>query len=502
MNNHVPPDILFIKFADHTQVYTFSEKDGCFVPLDESRLARHIPGYTRLNEKARRKEFVKFLKKAEIIREIDLSRPLPNAAPCRRRVTPEDEKAAIPAFLDIGRLFQEPMAGYRILADLLCAMHCGVLRAEEPSFRPAISIKSGAPEIGEILTAIVDTAVPKRRWHKKRAKLKRSAVLVYSTRIGSFPHHFQDFSQWKIRVKGYKPLKIPAAYEDTVLLIIGANGAQIREAAPYLENAAVILLNSDAGDLAPTKLPISSIADYDPTVIDQLWAHRELIASLLGFWWSLFDSEDEEAWARQIAQEARASFGKPDSRYIRVELDPKRLRDAIRYRVLLSFLDVLEGCELMTTEELASYRQNAKDVFDPTPPEPVVLRKAEDPEVFLEIMRELTNENVHSIVAENDRFVKADKPFAAWRTINGEQYLVLLEENWIRAYSKAARVKPNVDHSFFQQDNWALGLQKILVEHGYIKAASSGCRYRYDLLGNGTRDKTYVVAIPASFLNN
>lgn len=378
-------------------------------------------------------------------------------------------------------------------------MHCRALREAEPSFRPAISVKSTSPEIENLLNALARAAVTKKRWHRKHAKLHRTAVLDYRVPPGGFPHHIQDFSQWKISVKDYKALKIPAAYEDTVLLIVGATDAQIKEAAPYLENAAVILLNSEAGDLSPTKLSASSIGSYDPEVVKQLEEHRKRIAALLHWWWFL--PGDENAWARQIVQEARASFGKPDDRYIRVELDPKKLRDAIRYRVLLSFLDELEAREFMAAEELAPYRQAAKDVFDPAPPEPVISRKAEDPEVFLEIMRELTAQNASSIVAENARFVKSDKPFGAWRTISKEPYLVLLEEAWAKAYSKAAKAKDGVDCSFFQQDSWKLELQKVLVEQELIKAPSSGYRYRYDLFGNDTRDKTYVVAIPTKYLD-
>ena len=501
MCNHLPPIILGAKFHDRAQLYIHSDKDNRFVPLDEPYLTKQIPGYTKLNEKARQKEYNKFLKDAQIIQAVRLDDPLPNAPykPQMKKVSQKKLREALIALLSVSDLFESHIAGHRLLSDLLCSGHCKALREAEPSFRPAISIKSMSPEIEKVLKSLVRAVVTKKRWHRKHAKLHRTAVLDYRVPSGGFPHHIQDFSQWKISVKGYKALKVPAAYEDTVLLIVGATDAQMKEAAPYLENAAVILLNSSAGDLAPTGLPASSIASYDPEEVELLKAHRNEIASLLRAWWSLFN--DEEAWARQIVQEARASFGKPDDQYIRVELDPKKLRDAIRYRVLLSFFDELEACELMTAEELAPYRQVAKSVFDPAPPVPVISRKAEDPEVFLEIMRELTAQNASSIVAENARFVKSDKPFGAWRTISNEPYLVLLEDAWAKAYSKAAKAKNGVDCSFFQQDNWELELQKVLVEQKLIKASSSGHRYRYDLFGNGTRDKTYVVAIPTKYLD-
>ena len=223
-------------------------------------------------------------------------------------------------------------------------------------------------------------------------------------------------------------------------------------------------------------------------------------ASLLGWWWERFD--DEDAWARQVTQTARASFGKPDSRYIRAEIDPKLLRDAIRYQVFLSFLDELETAGFMTREELTPYRQTVKDVFDPAPPEPVQLRHAEDPDVFVEIMKAMVKNPPAAIVAENERFVKKDKPLAAWRTISGERYLVFLEEAWAKVYSKAVRTKKEIDCSFLQRERWERDLQKLLCEQGLIKEASSGYRYRYNLLEDGTRDKTYVVAVPAHLLEN
>ena len=260
----------------------------------------------------------------------------------------------------------------------------------------------------------------------------------------------------------------------------------------------MILFNSDAGDLAPTKLSPADIAAYAPDVVSRLQTNSKQVAALLDWWRIPFKNED--TWAREIVQEARASFGKPDSRYIRVELDPKKLRDAIRYRVLLCFFDVLEDNELMTAEELQPYRQGAKDVFDPAPVEPAAVRHAEDPDVFLEVMRELAVDPSAKIVAEDERFIKKDKPLAAWRTIGTERHLVLLEEGWAKFYKKAILAKKTIESSFFQLERWERDLQKTLSEAGLIKKASSGYRYRYDLLENGRRDSTYVVAIPTQLL--
>lgn len=258
----------------------------------------------------------------------------------------------------------------------------------------------------------------------------------------------------------------------------------------------MLLLNSGIGDLTPTKLSSADIAAYDPDIVSQLKDKRKYVAALLDWWWTPY--EDEDTWARGIVQEARASFGKPDSRYIRVELDPRKLRDAIRYRVLLSFLDELEAAQILTAEELEPYRTGAKEVFDPAPKEDKPPRRAEDPEVFTEIMRELVQ--CASIVPEGERYVKSSKALGAWRTINNKSYLVMLEEVWAREYKKEAKKRKDMDVSFFQREHWERDIQKHLVEHDMIKPASSGYRYRYDLMETGNRDTTYVVAVPTELL--
>lgn len=78
MSYRPPPNILLIKIQGHIRHYIW--KDGHFVPLDEPYLAKQIPGYTKLNGKARQKEFNKFLKDAQIIRMVKLDDPLPNAS--------------------------------------------------------------------------------------------------------------------------------------------------------------------------------------------------------------------------------------------------------------------------------------------------------------------------------------------------------------------------------------------------------------------------------------
>lgn len=502
MGNKQPATLVKIRSPTPTSYYIYSEKENLFVPLTENHLSRASPGYTTLNEKARQREFDAFIKRSKIIQTFKLSDCLPNAPPKPRlkRLTLEERSAAVQGFLSASAICESPKLGYLLLADALCGLHCTALRKADPSFSPTIAIRSNSPKIRSILEEFVKSIVRLSHWKSKKVKICRKAILDYQVAPDELQKHIQDFSQVKCKVPGYKKLRFPMEYADTIVLMIGADNSQFREAAPHLNNTAVVLLNSGSGDLTPTKLSSSDIAAYDPEVVHQLTVNRKAISALLGWWWSVFDSED--AWAQWIVQKARASFGKPDSRYIRVELDPKKLRDAIRYQVLLSFFDQLEAYGFVTAEELDLYRQGAKNVFDPVPQEPVIHRRAEDPEVFLRIMKELVSSKCDSIIPEGERFVKKDKPLGAWRTISGERYLVMLEDTWAKAYKKEVLARKDLDASFLLAENWEGKLQKIFSEGRKIKKASSGYRYRYDLYGNNTRDNTYVIAIPAQLLES
>lgn len=74
------------------------------------------------------------------------------------------------------------------------------------------------------------------------------------------------------------------------------------------------------------------------------------------------------------------------------------------------------------------------------------------------------------------------------------------EKVWMTWYAKAVKTDNTIDAAFLQKPRWELELQKVLGTAGVIKAPAAGYRYRYDLLANGTRDSTYVVAIPARLL--
>lgn len=329
-----------------------------------------------------------------------------------------------------------------------------------------------------------------------KTKVRRKAVLDYRTDGWNLPHHVQDFSRVKVPVKGHKALRIPCSYVNTVALVIGANSSQLQEAAPYLQNGAVFLLNcATSKDLTGDRIRSSTLTRYDPKVLEHLQQERKRISLLLAFWWGRCRPKR----ARRIIQAARASFGPQDSRYLTVTLDPKKLRQAIRYQLLLAFLDWLEDWELLTAGEAASFRAAFRAVYDPEPVLRQPVRHAEDPEVFLETMRALAAES--AISGPDEPYRKDDGHLGAWRDISGTRYLVMPEREWARAYRRKVQTDKSIDTSFFRNGDWERELQKQMSEAGLIKPASSGYRYRYDLFGNGPQDKTYVVAVAEALLS-
>lgn len=492
-----------IKFQNSTEPCYYEAKQNQYLPLSEAQLRKQIPYFADLHEKARTKALKRFLRSSTVIDCGSIPEFLPNCKAHRdergRKTSLSEEtlQAGAKALLSMKELFQDPSAGFDLLGDLLGGMWCKELRAMEPEYHPVTVVNSTAPPIQEILTTLVRIAVPRKRWHKKRIKIWRKAVLDYQRDLWELPLHFQDFSRCRVPVqkKGYKALKLPCAYEDTVALIIGASSQQLQEAAPYLQYAAVFLLNcASCASLPSRRVNHSAISVYDPQILEGLQQERTAISHILRCWWSRGNFER----ARCILYAARASFGPQDSRYISVSLDPRKLRQAIHYQLLLAFLDMLKETELLTVEELTPIHTAVRDIYDPQPLLPQPERRAEDREVFLATMVALAEDP--SIAAVGEPYRKGEKRLGAWRVISGVRYLVMPESVWAKAYVKQVRMDKSIQCGLFQTEYWERDFQKILCEAELIKAASSGYRYRYDLYGNGTRDTTYVVAVPETLL--
>ena len=483
--------------------FLLDKREKIYLPLNEATLRRQIPHFADLSERARSKAFQRFLKASDVIDCGRIPDDLPNRKRPRDRnghktnLPPAAYRAGVLDLLSMGQLFPSPNPGFDLLADLLGGLWCRALREVESAYQPVAVIDSRAPEIEACLTAMIRAVVLRHRWHRKRASIRRKAILDFRTDGLQLPPHIQDFTGLKLRVpgKGCKPLRMPYSYQDTAALVIGASSQQLQESAPYLREAAVFLLNCDGcGDLKGHRISTSLLDSYDPAILGRLEEGRENTSMVLEAWRRL----SHPGLAKTIIQAAKNSFGPQDSRYVAVTLDPRKLNRAVRYQLLLAFLAWTEACELLTAEEVAAYRTAVKQVYDPEPIPETPVRHAEDPEVFLKIMKDLISES--DIAGPEDAFRDADKRLGAWRKISGILYLVMPEEVWAKAYRRKLSAEKFMDTSFFQKKDWPRELQRQLSKGGFIKQASSGYRYRYDLYGTGKRDSTYVVAIPASLL--
>ena len=245
MSKKGPSALVKVKYHGCNRFYIYDEKEDRFRPIIEKDLSRASPGYTRLNEKARQREFDDFIKQSEIVATVKIPEFLPNAPskPRLEKFSPGKKFSAAKTFLSSGSMFEVPRTGYTLLADVLCGLHCAALRKAEPSFSPTVAIRSDSPEIQSALKKLVKSIAWLSCWKSKKVKIERTAILDYRVRPGELLHHIQDFSHVKYSIPEYRKLCFPAEYADTVVLVIEADNAQLREATPYLSNASVVLLN-------------------------------------------------------------------------------------------------------------------------------------------------------------------------------------------------------------------------------------------------------------------
>ena len=227
-------DLVKVKHPTHTEYYAYDEKDERFISLDEGHLTNMISGYRSLNEKARKRAFDSFVDSRELLREVKLPDRLPNVPPKPNfeRMSREKASAAVQTLLSISTIFESPKPGFLLLADLLCGLHCTSLRQAEPTFVPAIAVRSDSTENLLTLKGLVMAAVRSERWKGKKIKIHRKAICDYRIGLGELPHHIQDFSEVKCSVLKLGKLRFPATYSDTVVLLIGADKSQLREAIP------------------------------------------------------------------------------------------------------------------------------------------------------------------------------------------------------------------------------------------------------------------------------
>ena len=468
------------------------------VLLDERYLRREIPHYADLTVRGRRKARGRYLKGFSVALRARIGESLPNVglhilgrSPCR-----DDFRAGADAFLRLLDLFEDPEVGAILAANLLCGFQMTTLRQIFPAFSPTVSIPEAGESLEQILRLILGAATPRHRWRGKHCKVRRAPVLDYRESEDGISPGFQDFSRIKIMLSGRKSPVAPFPYTDTAALIIGASSGQIREAAPYLERCSVIALGCRLPkERSARRLSHRQLAAYDPSIIEAWRTHGAEIALVLRLW------QEYELPAATIKAQVSSRFLPPDARYISVTIHPDELRAAVYIAVLIAFLRMLAEYGLLSPEEAAAREEALTALFfPPPPPPPAPKRQAEDPQVFLELLAEHIRQSPEDIAGPDEPYRKKGTRLGAWRTISGTQHLVMAEPVWKKWYQKKVRSRPDLDTASLSRDAWEKDMQKALADAGVIKAPSAGFRYRYDLYNDGSRDSTYVLAVPAHLL--
>ena len=489
--------LIILRRGDQTIRWLLRPGEKRPVLVDERHLRREIPHYADLTLKGRRKAVDRYLRGFPVALRARIDESLPNVGhhilgrpPCW-----DDFRAGADAFLRLLDLFEDPEAGAILAANLLCGFQMTTLRQIFPAFLPAVSIPEAGESLEQILRLVQQTATPKHRWRGKHCRVRRAPVLDYRESEDGISPGFQDFSRIKIMLSGRKSPVAPFPYTDTAALIIGASSGQIREAAPYLEQCSVIALGCRLPkELSARRLSHRQLAAYDPSIIEAWRAHGAEIALVLRLW------QEYELPIAAIKAQVSSRFLPPD-RYIEVVPHPGKLRTAVYLAVLIAFLRLLAGCGLLSSDEASAREETLTALFFPPPPPPAApKRQAEDPQVFLELLANHVRQAPEDIAGPDEPYRKKGTRLGAWRTISGTQHLVMAEPVWKQWYQKKVRSCPDLDTACLSRDAWEKDMQKALADAGVIKAPSAGFRYRYDLYNDGSRDSTYVLAVPAHLL--
>ena len=485
--------------TDPGQPIFLTEEDGRYIPLPDDFWRRKIPNYRYFTENGRKKHQKKLLKNADVktvraetdqppawrkIHDDDGKRP-PTTTDCRQGV------AALMSLLDV---FPDPEVGAMLLATVLMGLRAADLRNGEPSLRPCVAFR-GPPQLESALKSLFRHIVPRKRWKDKRFFFRRKRMVDLNDALS-----LVDISRVKIRVDKLKSIWLPLPPKDTALLVLHGRDTTWGKFSDDLSRTGVVFVNSglSANGWGAASVPTYTVSAWDDDLLEKIIAPAPRAAWLLGWWWGTSRND----WAQDVIRRAHVQLGNPGGRFRTFAYEPKALCRAVAYQALLDFVALTGDRQWLPPDVADGYRQRLRDIFDPVSlPPPTAPRRAEDADVFLEKLKLL--------IDHPDQIVPLGKPYArpqrgkvaaAWRQIGGEEYLVMEEKVWMTWYAKAVKADSTIDASFLQNDRWAAELQKLLGQAGVIKIPASGYRYRYDLLGNGTRDSTYVVAIPARLL--
>lgn len=476
-----------------------AEEDGRYVPLPENFWAGRIHNFRYLTLEGREKRRRRLLKEMDVknirirtdqppawwkIHDDDSKHP-PTAADCSQGV------ASLMSLLD---MFPTPEAGAMLLATSLMGLRAADLKQCEPSLRPCVAFR-GPPQLERVMKCLFKSILPRKRWKGKNFSIWRKRVVDLNE-----PLSLVDISRARVRIAKLKSTWLSLPPENAVLLVLHGRDTTWGKFSDDLSQTGIVFVNSglSANGWGAASVPTYSLTAWDDQLFEKIIAKAPQAARLLGWWWGISGND----WAQDVVRRSHDQLGRPGGRFRTFSYEPKALCRAVAYQVLLDFVALVSDRQWLPSDKADAYRQRLQDIFDPAPlPPPTAPRRAEDADVFLEKLKLL--------IDHSDQIVPLGKPYAhprrgkvaaAWRQIGGEEYLVMEEKVWMTWYAKAVKADSTIDATFLQNDRWAAELQKLLGQARVIKIPASGYRYRYDLLANGTRDTTYVVATPARLL--
>ena len=476
-----------------------AEEDGRYVPLPENFWAGRIHNFRYLTLEGREKRRRRLLKEMDVknirirtdqppawwkIHDDDSKHP-PTAADCSQGV------ASLMSLLDV---FPTPEAGAMLLATSLMGLRAADLKQCEPSLRPCVAFR-GPPQLERVMKCLFKSILPRKRWKGKNFSIWRKRVVDLNE-----PLSLVDISRARVRIAKLQSTWLSLPPENAVLLVLHGRDTTWGKFSDDLSQTGIVFVNSglSANGWGAASVPTYSLTAWDDQLFEKIIAKAPQAARLLGWWWGISGND----WAQDVVRRSHDQLGRPGGRFRTFSYEPKALCRAVAYQVLLDFVALVSDRQWLPSDKADAYWQRLQDIFDPAPlPPPTAPRRAEDADVFLEKLKLL--------IDHSDQIVPLGKPYAhprrgkvaaAWRQIGGEEYLVMEEKVWMTWYAKAVKADSTIDATFLQNDRWAAELQKLLGQARVIKIPASGYRYRYDLLANGTRDTTYVVATPARLL--
>lgn len=492
-------EIIRVKINPGQPIF-LAEEDGRYVPLPENFWAGRIHNFRYLTLEGREKRRRRLLKEMDVknirirtdqppawwkIHDDDSKHP-PTAADCSQGV------ASLMSLLD---MFPTPEAGAMLLATSLMGLRAADLKQCEPSLRPCVAFR-GPPQLERVMKCLFKSILPRKRWKGKNFSIWRKRVVDLNE-----PLSLVDISRARVRIAKLKSTWLSLPPENAVLLVLHGRDTTWGKFSDDLSQTGIVFVNSglSANGWGAASVPTYSLMDWDDQLLEKITVHAPQAAWLLGWWWGTSGND----WAQDVVRRAHDQLGRPSGRFRTFSYEPKALCRAVAYHVLLDFVALVSNRQWLPPDVADSYRQRLQDIFDPAPlPPPTAPRRAEDADMYLEKLSGLVANHPDLIVSPEQPYVRPQrgKVAAAWRQIGGEEYLVMEEKVWMTWYAKAVKADSTIDATFLQNDRWAAELQKLLGQAGVIKIPASGYRYRYDLLANGTRDTTYVVATPARLL--